>query len=49
MIAKMYMSGGLGECFQGLGPELTRGVFSAALMMMVKEKISMIVRLALGA
>ena len=49
MIAKMYMSGGLGECFQGLGPELTRGVFSAALMMMMKEKIALVVRKALKA
>ncbi len=49
MIAKMYMSGGLGECFQGLGPELTRGVFSAALMMMMKEKIAFVVKKALNA
>lgn len=49
MIAKMYMSGGVGECFQGLGPELTRGVFSAALMMMMKEKISFVVQKALAA
>lgn len=48
MIAKMYMSGGLGECFQGLGPELTRGVFSAALMMMMKEKIAFVVKKALA-
>ena len=47
MISKMYMSGGLSECFQGLGPELTRGVFSAALMMMMKEKIAFAVRKAL--
>ncbi len=39
MILNMYSSGGLGECFQGIGPELTRGVFSAALMLMCKEKI----------
>jgi len=49
MIAKMYMSGGLGECFQGLGPELTRGVFSAALMMMMKEKIAFAVKNVLNA
>ena len=30
--------------YQGIGPELTRGVFSAALMMMVKEKIGVIVK-----
>jgi len=47
MILKMYASGGLGECFQGIGPELTRGVFSAALMMMCKEQISFVVEKAL--
>jgi hypothetical protein len=26
--------------YHGLGPELTRGVFSAALMMMIKEQIN---------
>lgn len=44
MIGEMYSTGGLGSLFQGLGPELTRGVFSAALMLMAKEKISAIVR-----
>jgi len=48
MILKMYSSGGLGECFQGIGPELTRGVFSAALMLMCKEKISFAVNKALA-
>jgi hypothetical protein len=47
MIFKMYSSGGLGECFQGIGPELTRGVFSAALMMACKEKIAFIVNEAI--
>jgi len=47
MITQMYNNGGLGEMFQGIGPELTRGVFSAALMMMVKEKISFAVNKAL--
>ena len=47
MIVKMYSNGGLGECFQGIGPELTRGVFSAALMMACKEKISVVVKEAL--
>lgn len=47
MILKMYSNGGLGECFQGIGPELTRGVFSAALMLMCKEKISYLVHKAL--
>lgn len=49
MILQMYSSGGLGECFQGIGPELTRGVFSAALMLMCKEKISFVVQKALKA
>jgi len=40
MLLKMYNDGGLTSLFQGLGPELTRGVFSAALMLMVKEKIA---------
>ncbi len=47
MILKMYSNGGMGECFQGIGPELTRGVFSAALMLMCKEKISFAVKMAL--
>lgn len=32
-------SQGVGGVFQGIGPELTRGVLSAALMLTVKEKI----------
>lgn len=40
MLMAMYREGGLRTLFQGLGPELTRGVLSAALMLMVKEKIS---------
>lgn len=47
MILKMYSNGGLGECFQGIGPELTRGVFSAALMMACKEKIGFVVSAAI--
>lgn len=47
MIAQMYNSGGVGEMFQGIGPELTRGVFSAALMMTMKEKIGFVVNKAL--
>jgi len=35
-----YTQGGWKALYQGLGPELTRGVLSAALMMMVKERIS---------
>ena len=48
MIVKMYSNGGMAECFQGIGPELTRGVFSAALMLMCKEKISYAVKKTLS-
>ncbi len=48
MIVKMYANGGIGECFQGIGPELTRGVFSAALMLMCKEKITDFVHKSVG-
>jgi adenine nucleotide transporter 17 len=44
----LVRQGGLSSLFQGLGPELTRGVLSSALMMMVKEKISAIVSIALS-
>jgi solute carrier family 25 (peroxisomal adenine nucleotide transporter), member 17 len=47
MLGTMYSSGGFASWFQGLGPELTRGVLSAALMMMIKEKISVIVKQAI--
>ena len=48
MVLEMFADGGLGEVFRGIGPELTRGVLSAALMMMAKEKIAVIVRTMLG-
>mmetsp|Transcript_2211 Transcript_2211/g.4299 ORF Transcript_2211/g.4299 Transcript_2211/m.4299 type:complete len:102 (+) Transcript_2211:2018-2323(+) len=44
MIAEQLSTGGVWGLYQGIGPELTRGVFSAALMMMVKEKIGVIVK-----
>lgn len=44
MIAEQISTGGVWGLYQGIGPELTRGVFSAALMMMVKEKIGVMVR-----
>lgn len=44
MLGKMYRQGGFALWFQGLGPELTRGVLSAALMMTIKEKIAIIVK-----
>lgn len=39
---------GIAGLYQGLGPELTRGIFSAALMLMIKERISGTVRQLLG-
>eukprot|EP00519_Triparma_laevis_P014402 CAMPEP_0182490804 /NCGR_PEP_ID=MMETSP1321-20130603/528_1 /TAXON_ID=91990 /ORGANISM="Bolidomonas sp., Strain RCC1657" /LENGTH=291 /DNA_ID=CAMNT_0024693041 /DNA_START=100 /DNA_END=972 /DNA_ORIENTATION=- len=39
MLKKIYEEEGVEGIFQGIGPELTRGVLSAALMLMVKEKI----------
>ena len=44
MISEQVSEGGVWGLYQGIGPELTRGVFSAALMMMVKERIGVIVR-----
>mmetsp|Transcript_10028 Transcript_10028/g.22453 ORF Transcript_10028/g.22453 Transcript_10028/m.22453 type:complete len:379 (-) Transcript_10028:295-1431(-) len=44
MIGEQFASGGVWGMYQGIGPELTRGVFSAALMMMVKERIGVMVR-----
>ncbi|KAL3781317.1 hypothetical protein ACHAW5_007171 [Stephanodiscus triporus] len=44
MIVDQISTGGVRGLYQGIGPELTRGVFSAALMMMVKERIGVIVR-----
>lgn len=35
---------GLAGWYQGLGPELTRGIFSAALMLMIKERVAGTVR-----
>ena len=44
LLGTMYNQGGVASWFQGLGPELTRGVMSAALMMMIKEKIGTLVK-----
>lgn len=44
MIGEQLSTGGVWGLYQGIGPELTRGVFSAALMMMVKERIGVVVR-----
>jgi adenine nucleotide transporter 17 len=48
LMQSLVRQGGISSLFQGLGPELTRGVLSSALMMMVKEKISAIVSIALS-
>jgi adenine nucleotide transporter 17 len=47
LLGEMYQTGGVGALYQGLGPELTRGVFSAALMLMIKEKMNGAVKNAL--
>ena len=44
MIGEQLGAGGVRGLYQGIGPELTRGVFSAALMMMVKERIGVFVK-----
>lgn len=46
LIANLVKNHGLSSIFQGLGPELTRGVLSTAFMMMAKEKISTVVTAA---
>ena len=40
LLGEIYQTKGIGGLYQGIGPELTRGVFSAALMLMIKEKIN---------
>jgi adenine nucleotide transporter 17 len=47
MLREMYKDGGFAAWFQGLGPELTRGVLSSALMLMIKEQIGQMVQSAL--
>ena len=39
----MYENGGVASWYQGLGPELTRGVLSSAFMLMIKEQLSTLV------
>ena len=43
LLLEVYEKDGMAGLFKGLGPELTRGIFSAALMLMIKEKIGDIV------
>jgi hypothetical protein len=40
LLKEMYQTDGVAGLYQGLGPELTRGVFSAALMLMIKEQLN---------
>ena len=44
MIAEQFVDGGVWGLCQGTGPELTQRVFSAVLMMMVKERIGVAMR-----
>jgi adenine nucleotide transporter 17 len=44
LLLEIWKSKGVAGLYQGLGPELTRGIFSAALMLMIKEKIAVAVR-----
>jgi solute carrier family 25 (peroxisomal adenine nucleotide transporter), member 17 len=44
LLMQIYQRDGLAGLYQGIGPELTRGVFSAALMLMLKEQIAAIVQ-----
>jgi adenine nucleotide transporter 17 len=46
LLLETWQTKGLAGLYQGLGPELTRGIFSAALMLMIKEKIAVSVRSA---
>lgn len=43
MLQTMYQNGGVASWYQGLGPELTRGVLSSAFMLMIKEQLSTLV------
>jgi len=40
ILKEIYQSNGIAGLYQGLGPELTRGIFSAALMLMIKEQLN---------
>mmetsp|Transcript_1982 Transcript_1982/g.4289 ORF Transcript_1982/g.4289 Transcript_1982/m.4289 type:complete len:314 (+) Transcript_1982:77-1018(+) len=48
MICAMYGRGGVADVYRGIGPELTRGVLSTALMLMVKERITETIGATLG-
>jgi hypothetical protein len=42
VVWRMWRQQGLQGLYQGLGPELTRGVLSSALMLMIKERIAVV-------
>ena len=44
VLRQQYERGGVAGLYQGIGPELTRGVLSSALMLMIKERIAVTVR-----
>ena len=44
MLFSLHEKDGVQGMFQGLGPELARGVLSAAVMLMVKERLTGVVR-----
>lgn len=44
MLVEVYKRDGFAQLYSGMQPEITRGVLSAALMMMVKEKITVFTR-----
>jgi hypothetical protein len=46
-LLKLHQQQGFSALFQGLGPELTRGVLSSALMLMIKEQIASLVHASL--
>lgn len=48
ILKEQWKHAGLSGLYQGLGPELFRGVFSAALMLMIKERIAEIVQSAVS-
>ena len=43
-LLEVYRQDGFGQLYSGMQPEITRGVLSAALMMMVKERITLLTR-----
>ena len=40
ILKEIYQSNGIAGLYHGLRPELTRGIFSAALMLMIKEQLN---------